>query len=79
MIVQTQEPCRHCCGCGKEPNQSETGRAIAALREAANMNAKDMAHAIGVSAGYYCDLEHGRRAWNSELIGKVAHALSTRT
>ena len=52
-----------------------TGAKMSFLRRAAGMTMREMARRIGVSAGYLCDLEHGRRHWGKERLKGYATEL----
>lgn len=41
------------------------------VRQAKELTQSDMANAIGISAQYLCDLEHGRRSGSVEFVDKV--------
>jgi len=40
---------------------------MVAKRRRAHVRAATIAEALGISRGYLCDLEHGRRAWSPTM------------
>ena len=59
--------CPHCDGVGYVHDDRELGALLKKQRLAANIQQKDLAHAIGISASYLLDLELGRRHWTPEI------------
>ena len=51
------------------------GKAVAMLREGADLHQKDLAHEIGVEPNTMNQYESGRRGMSDEVISKVARAL----
>jgi len=51
------------------------GKAVAMLREGADLNQKQLAHEIGVSPNTMNQYESGRRGMSEEVIAKVARVL----
>jgi len=63
--------CPRCGGDGVIPKPE----AMRNKRKKARKGLNDTARKMGISAAYLCDLEHGRRAWSSELIELFNKAL----
>jgi transcriptional regulator with XRE-family HTH domain len=51
------------------------GKAVAMLREGADLNQKQLAHEIGVEPNTMNQYESGRRGMSEEVIAKIARAL----
>lgn len=60
-------------------NQREVSRELRSLRLKANLLAKQVGGEMGLTCGYLCDLEHGRRSWTSELVNRYRSALESLT
>lgn len=50
------------------PIDLDLAAALLRQREAKGLKANWVAHKIGVSSAYLCDLEHGRRRWTERLL-----------
>lgn len=68
-------PCKRCNGTGTEPDRTETGKRMRALREDAGHSLRALAEEMGFSAPYISDLELGRRLWSTDLIAKAEKAI----
>jgi len=66
--------CPHCKGTGKIRSSASAGFVIRAVRDAKGWTLRRLAKAIGVSAPYLCDVEHGRRGIAQ---GKATEAICT--
>ena len=53
------------------PYDTMNGRTIRRLRTEAGMKQKHLAEAMGISASYLCDFEHGKRGMDEEKIGRA--------
>jgi predicted transcriptional regulator len=60
--------CKCCGGSGHDIDNRETGDVLKKARKTSRITQKAMAKALGISAAYLCDLEHGRRHWSSEMV-----------
>lgn len=60
--------CEYCNGTGQQIDQKELGSRLRIERERQGITQKVMADRVGVSAGFLCDLENGRRAWLGRVI-----------
>jgi transcriptional regulator with XRE-family HTH domain len=49
------------------------------LRLAQAMTLRDVAKRAGISPAYLCDLELGRRAWNTSIRVRVVKAVNPKT
>lgn len=65
------EPCPHCGGNGVMPKADS----LRTKRKKARRGLIETAERMGISAPYLCDLEHGRRTWNMELVERFNKAL----
>jgi len=52
------------------------GEVIRAAREARGTGGRALARAVGISASYLCDVEHGRRAPSLDVLTRLAAHLS---
>jgi transcriptional regulator with XRE-family HTH domain len=66
--------CECCAGTGKKLNHYDVGRKMRELRMSKGLTLKEVVAAIGYTASYLSDLEHGRRSWNTGLIEKYKAA-----
>jgi len=48
-------------------------------RQAQHLSITECAKRMGVSIAYVCELEHGRKRWNSELLAKFNQALQQKS
>jgi transcriptional regulator with XRE-family HTH domain len=67
--------CKRCAGTGVEPCQLAKGKASSAKRKAAGISQRKLAHALGVSPSFLCQLERGQRTWGHSLYKKYHNAL----
>jgi hypothetical protein len=70
--------CPKCHGTGKVRDDAELGKQMQDRRKAAGFTLKHVAKGMGVSIGYLCDLEHGRRLWSTKLLENFTGAISGR-
>ncbi len=75
MGIRKQTVCQHCFGTGYEVDQIEVSGRLRATREASGLEASAVAEAMGISRGYICDLEYGRRLWTKDLRDKYAESI----
>lgn len=45
-------------------------------RKAANLTLREVSKQMGITIGYLCDLEHGRRIWSPKLQQSFQEAIS---
>ena len=64
-VSKKKEPCPHCLGTGQVQDQAEIGRKMKSLRR---IKLRAVAQDMGISPGYLCYLENGKRRWTAELI-----------
>ena len=57
--------------------KTEIGRCIREIRQARGLNARELASAAEMSAGYLSEVERGMSAVSSELLVRIARALQT--
>ncbi len=69
MILKTKKVTR------LEIQHRATGKAARALRLKHGLSLRETARAMGISAPYLCDLEHGRRNWNKKLAAEFELAV----
>jgi hypothetical protein len=70
--------CPKCHGTGKVRDDAELGKQMQDKRKAAGFTLKHVAEGMGVSIGYLCDLEHGRRLWSAKLQESFINATQGR-
>jgi hypothetical protein len=75
MREQCLRPCTACSGSGFVRDEIAFGQRMQAYRESARVTLRVLATELGLSVGYLCDLEHGRKRWGSELTLKYINAL----
>lgn len=68
-------PCERCLGTGNQIDQKARGRHAKIERVKNGKSQQDMANAMGITAQYLCDLEHGRREWTLTLWRKFTKAV----
>lgn len=69
--------CPHCQGTGRIPDPVAVGAELRAARKRAGLTQRAMARILGISFGYLCDIEKGRRiathqrarAWAKLMMG----------
>lgn len=71
------KPCHECGGCGTECDPSAIGALLRNEREIGRISLREVAKQMGYTPAYLSDLEHGRRAWRSELQDAFVAALQT--
>jgi hypothetical protein len=64
--------CPRCGGDGVIPSRES----LRLLRKRARKTLTQTAEAMGISTGYLCDLELGRRDWSTELEDKFKKAIA---
>lgn len=67
--------CTRCNGTGIEPENRELGLEFRNMRKRHKYTLRELASRMGISASYLCDLELGRRNWNTEIIDRFHGAL----
>lgn len=67
--------CPRCSGEGKVDSDKETGTFFRFLRLKKGLLQKDVAAKMGVSPQFVCDLERGRRIWNTAARDSYKKAL----
>jgi Ribonuclease G/E len=67
--------CPRCNGKGVITDDAQTGRRMRTLRESKKISAREVARRTGFSAAYICDLELGRRIWNTKVTELYLEAL----
>jgi hypothetical protein len=72
-MCKPMRDCPHCKGRGK----LETYQELLKMRKARGkkFTALKVAYEMGIAPSYLCDLEHGRREWDAELIKRFKEAL----
>jgi len=63
-----RKACPLCGGCGLVADPKQIGAALRQQREYSGLSLREVARRMKLSAMYVCDLEHGRRGWDEELI-----------
>ena len=66
--------CRKCKGSGTEIDDAAVGAEMRKLRASKNITLKAIAHTLGVSASYICDLERGYRNWTETMVERFKRA-----
>lgn len=67
--------CKRCNGSGQEPDHRALGEVLRMQRKKLRVSLNDVAESMGFKPQYLCDLEHGRRSWNADLIAAYKKAL----
>lgn len=57
------------------PDNEATGALARSFRLFAGKTLTATARAMGLSKGYLCDLEHGRKGWTKELVNTLKKAV----
>ena len=65
------EICRVCNG----PGRTLSSKGARELRLKRELTLKIVASKMGISMGYLCDLENGRKSWNSDLQARFTKAI----
>jgi transcriptional regulator with XRE-family HTH domain len=73
-MTHKMKPCERCDGTGQEPDNEFTGAAYRKLRMEAGLSQREVAAEVGCSAQYVCDLEKGRRLWNTAMLNRFDKA-----
>lgn len=55
--------------------ESDLGAILRKKRKERGFTLKEVANRMGVSTPYLCDLEHGNRKWNDDLIQSFENAI----
>jgi len=63
--------CRKCWGTGKVIDHQELGAQARRLRRKRGLSLGVMARRLGISEGFLCYLEIGKRSWTPELYRKA--------
>lgn len=63
--------CPRCWGTGQLPDDHEIGLLARSIREGNRLSLLEFSTLIGISAGYLCYLEQGKRRWTKKLYQKV--------
>lgn len=74
QTTQTVE-CPKCAGTGRIADQKALGRKMRERRDAAGLNAKEVAGRMNIHPTYLSDLERGTRNWNDDLIQRFEKAI----
>jgi predicted transcriptional regulator len=67
--------CPRCNGTGRLTDDKVTGARMRAMREGKGLTLREVARRMGFSAAYLCDLELGRRIWNTKVIALYLSAI----
>lgn len=59
--------CWRCDGTGQLQDPLVLGQALRKLRVEAGVELVRLAEVMGISQGYLCDLENGKRGWRGEV------------
>ncbi len=59
------KPCPECHGSGRVPDAAKVGAKYKARRTAKRLTLARVARAMGISVGFLCDMEHGRKPMNA--------------
>lgn len=68
-------PCSKCGAPGKEVDPVWFGREKREKREFIGLSLRRVAVRMGISMGYLCDLELGRRHWTEDMVRRFEAAL----
>lgn len=68
--------CPRCKGTGKVRDEAKLGGQMQERRKAANLTLREVSKQMGITIGYLCDLEHGRRIWSPKLQQSFQEAIS---
>ena len=71
----TEHVCPRCGGAGWLPDDKATGKRMRAMREAKGLSGREVARRMGMSAPYICDLELGKRFWNTKVTERYLKAI----
>lgn len=67
--------CPRCNGTGRLADDKLTGAKMRSMREAKTLTLREVARRMGFSPAYVCDLELGRRIWNTKVTELYLTAL----
>jgi len=67
--------CHYCNGTGREADPVAIGKMLRRERQKTKIRPVDLARKLGITRGYLCDLEMGRKAWSEEKIARYRQAL----
>ena len=68
-------PCMRCRGTGVEPDWGAVGIRCRKAREAKGWTLRELAQRTHISAAYLCDMEKGRRGWQSPTAVRITKLL----
>lgn len=72
------KPCQTCLGTGTQQNQRERGQQARHFRVVRKLSQKEVAKAMGITAQYLNDLEHGNRGWTYDRWMQMLKATKVR-
>lgn len=67
--------CDKCWGTGKDIDHKRLGREIHRRRRYLGLSLKSVARYAGITPGFLCYLEKGKRSWTEEIYSKVNDAI----
>lgn len=76
--MNKQTDCDSCFGTGKKVDHKALGRSMSGLRLRTGLSLYDVAPRMGVSVGFLCNLESGRRKWTPEWRNKYLEGIGVK-